>query len=352
MSELAPPRCSSSWPDTESKYSSEPPRVTVVITTYNRPDLLQIAVESALRQSFRDFELIVLDDGSHTDTEGALSRFSDPRLTLVRNEKNLGINVTMQRGFSFARHEFFVLFADDDALHPDFLATCVSALDSEPFAIAACVRSWLMDEAGEVAGVPELEDSWFEAKALRAAEFAHAYFTQSPVSRMYIAATLFRAALLSEHSLEYPDQGFTRCSDDLFLAQIASTERPIVMLPERLYYRRFHPAMNSSASPGVIDELLAAALIGRNTLSGTGEMGSSYATFVIQSALQVTRDMPYRDAALGVRAVRAALKTTPMKMRDVLHSWGWRRQVEFSTRLGFWLVRRTQRMRLRETGSK
>lgn len=323
------------------------PRVTVVITTYNRPGLLQVAVESALSQTFRDFELIVLDDCSHTDTEGALSGFDDPRLSLVRNEKNLGINRTMQRGFSFANREFFVLFADDDLLAPDFLEVCVSALESADSAIAACVRSRLIDDEGEVIGVPESEDHHFDAGVLDSNEFADAYFTQSPFSRVYIAATLFRAPLLSQHDLKYPDLGFARCSDDLFLAQVAATGRPILLLPDRLYGRRLHSEMNSSASPGVIDELLLAAVTGRKVLSAHGSLSSQYANFVIQSALQVTRDMSYEEAALAVRTVRHALKGTPLRMRDVLRTWGWRRRVEFSSRIGFWLVRRSQSVRLR-----
>lgn len=339
--------------DDRHRSAQTPPRVTIVITTYNRPTLLQEAVQSALTQSFSDFRLIVLDDGSTTDTASALSAFADSRLELVRNERNLGINQTMQRGFSFGDTDYFMLFADDDLLHPDFLRMCVSVLDADSTAIAACTRSWLIDEHGTKIGVPERQDTDFDARALDESEFANAYFTQSPHGRIYIAATLFRSAFLRKNELQYPDLGFARCSDDFFLAQVAATGRPIWLLPDRLYLRRFHMEMNSSASPRVIEELLQAAVVGREHLvSGDAELRALYMRFVIQSALQVTRDLPYNEAAAAVRQIRRTVRAANLTMNDVLADWGWRRHLEFSSSFSLWLVRRSQALRHRSGISK
>ena len=60
------------------------PRVTVVILTYNRAPFIAEAIQSVLEQTFRDFELIVVDDGSTDDTAAVVSRFTDPRLRYIK----------------------------------------------------------------------------------------------------------------------------------------------------------------------------------------------------------------------------------------------------------------------------
>lgn len=329
---------------------SATPRMTVVITTYNRPEYLQLAVASVLAQSLRDFRLVVLDDGSVTDTREALRRFEDPRILLVENESNLGVTQTMRRGFSLVETEYFVLFADDDLLEPRFLEACVEALDLSPDAIAAATRSRLVDDAGTRVGVPEGSDLPLSQHVLDAAAFARMYFSRQPAARLYIAAMVFRTALLRAHGLRYPDEGFARCSDDLFLAAMAVTGRPVALVPDRLYLRRFHQSMNSSASPGVVTELLRAAAFGHAMLKHDAPVvADQYARFVIQSALQATRDMSYPAAADSTQRVRAALGQMGLSIDWALRGWGWKRRVEFSSPLGLWLVRVTQPLRLRQS---
>ena len=326
------------------------PRVTVVITTHNRPGLLRIAVASALQQTYQDLHLIVLDDGSSVDPAEALAEIHDPRLTIVRNVVNAGITLTMRRGFSLGESEYFMLFADDDVLHPEFVAKCVDALDAVPDAMAVTTRSVLIDAAGRPSGVPEGVDHPRPRQVVDGLGFARLYFRQSPVCRMYIAAMMFRTSLMREHALEYPNEGFARCSDDLLLAEMAAVATHVVVLPDRLYFRRFHATMNSAASPNVISELLLAAVVGARLLTAApAEIRNLFVRFVVQSALQVTRDLPYPQASHGVRRIREALPDTGLTMRDVLSTWDWRRRVEFSSRLGLWAVRMSQSMRLRRS---
>lgn len=321
-------------------------RVTVVITTYNRPELLKTAVRSALAQTFTDISVVVLDDGSITATADALSQFEDPRLSLIRNHQNLGITRTMQRGFSLAEGEYFMLFADDDALAPTFVETCVRALDDTPDAIAAATRSYTINAEGAISGIPESADTPSPTGCVSADEFARRYFTQTPSARMYIAAMLFRTEFVRQYGLQYPDEGFARCSDDLFLARMASTGLPVVLLSGRLYMRRSHAAMNSAASPDAIQELLRAAHAGLHHPALTNHLREMFTRFVLQSAFQLTRDESYGRAKSDARTIRASIAEMGLRMRDVLQGWGWRRRVEFAGPLGMWAVRGSQRMRL------
>ena len=66
------------------------PKLTVIITTYNRANLLKDAIKSVLSQSFQDFELIVVDDCSPDNTEEAIKKFQDKRIFYLRHGENRG----------------------------------------------------------------------------------------------------------------------------------------------------------------------------------------------------------------------------------------------------------------------
>ncbi len=80
---------------------------------WNRADSIVMAVESVLRQSFADFELLVVDDGSTDGTMEALAGVADPRLRRLANPRNLGASAARNTGIRAARADW-VAFQDSD----------------------------------------------------------------------------------------------------------------------------------------------------------------------------------------------------------------------------------------------
>lgn len=109
---------------------------SVVICTYNRAALVGNAVESVLRQSFEDFELIVVDDGSSDDTVDVLSRYEDPRLVVVSRE-NGGLSAARNTGIAKASGRFVAFLDDDDEVLPQWLSGLASRLD-ESTGLVSC----------------------------------------------------------------------------------------------------------------------------------------------------------------------------------------------------------------------
>ena len=93
--------------------SSRPPAVSVVLPTYNREAVVGRAVESVLDQTFRDLELIVVDDGSRDGTVEVVSRIEDPRLKLIQHETNRGGNAARNTGAQ-AASALLLAFQDSD----------------------------------------------------------------------------------------------------------------------------------------------------------------------------------------------------------------------------------------------
>jgi glycosyltransferase involved in cell wall biosynthesis len=98
------------------------PAFSIVITTYNRARIVCRCIDSALAQTFEDFEIVVVDDGSGDDTQTVLAeRYDDPRLRVVAHESNRGINPSRHTGASSARGEWVVIVDSDDELMPEAL---------------------------------------------------------------------------------------------------------------------------------------------------------------------------------------------------------------------------------------
>lgn len=108
------------------------PRVTVLMPVYNGQAFLREAVASVLAQTYHDFELLIIDDGSTDKTPAILQEFHDPRIRIVRNETNLKLIRSLNRGIGLARGEFIARMDADDLCHPERFARQVEFLERSP----------------------------------------------------------------------------------------------------------------------------------------------------------------------------------------------------------------------------
>ena len=106
------------------------PTVSVIIPTYNRANLLRRAITSVLNQTFRDFELIVVDDASPDNTPEVVESINDGRIRYVRLKKNSGGPVARNTGIKKARGKFIALLDDDDEWLPHRLETQVRKFET------------------------------------------------------------------------------------------------------------------------------------------------------------------------------------------------------------------------------
>ena len=105
------------------------PAVSVVMPVYNAEQFVQEAVESVVAQSLGDFELIIVDDASTDGSGQILSRFGDSRLRQLRNERNLGVAASLNRGIEVSTGRYVARLDADDACAPDRLERQVAFLE-------------------------------------------------------------------------------------------------------------------------------------------------------------------------------------------------------------------------------
>ena len=108
------------------------PKVSVIITTYNRATLLPRAVDSVLAQTYSDYEVIIVDDCSSDNTQEVIAGFHDPRIRSFRHETNMKQSTAINTGIANARGEYFALLDDDDEWLPFKLEEQAAVLDEAP----------------------------------------------------------------------------------------------------------------------------------------------------------------------------------------------------------------------------
>ncbi|HEX7976114.1 MAG TPA: glycosyltransferase [Anaerolineales bacterium] len=134
------------------------PKVTVLLPSYNRAGLLPVALHSVFAQTYSDFELIVVDDGSTDDTASVVRGFPDPRLRYLSQE-NRGISGALNAGLGLARGVYIARVDSDDRWLPDLLEREVAVLETRPDVGLVYSKAQAMDPQGQplaqILGAPE-----------------------------------------------------------------------------------------------------------------------------------------------------------------------------------------------------
>ena len=95
--------------------------ITVLMPVYNAEKYLKESIESILNQTFKNFEFLIIEDGSTDSSVEIIRSFSDPRIRLIQNEKNLGITATLNKGIELASSELIARMDADDISLPERL---------------------------------------------------------------------------------------------------------------------------------------------------------------------------------------------------------------------------------------
>ncbi len=108
-------------------------KVSVLMPVYNtKEEYLRESIESILNQTFADFELIILDDGSKDDISNIVNSYNDKRIKLYKNDKNLGVSKTRNRLFELSNARYCAFQDSDDIAYPERLLKQVEFLDKNP----------------------------------------------------------------------------------------------------------------------------------------------------------------------------------------------------------------------------
>ncbi len=130
-----------------------PPVFSIIIPTHNRSHLLPRALRSVFSQSFKDFEIIIIDDASTDETGRVVEGFDDSRIVYHRKDSNAGAPAARNTGIKLARGGYIALLDDDDEYLPEFLNRAWETIGPTPEEVGFtwCGLRWLDEsQAGKV----------------------------------------------------------------------------------------------------------------------------------------------------------------------------------------------------------
>lgn len=199
----------------------EHPLVSVCITAYNREEFIQVAINSVLRQTYQNFEIIVIDDGSTDNTVLKIEKFKDSRIKLFRNDKNRGVVYSRNHYLEKATGEYIAVLDSDDIWHPEKLNLQMSFFDRNPSYImcGAFAEIFYSDKKEKTKWKYPITDEGIRVRLLWGSAFVH-------------SSLIFKRKIIKDNNIRYrkesaEDYNFIRemakfgkvCNLDTFLVK-------------------------------------------------------------------------------------------------------------------------------------
>ena len=219
------------------------PKVSVVVPNYNHARFIRQRIESVLGQTYRDFEVILLDDCSTDESRSIISEYAaDSRVRIEFNEKNSGSTFKQwNKGVRLAKGEYVWIAESDDYADKNLLERLVAALDAEPSIAFAYCRSWRVSEENHLDGFADsyLErPRWTVDYCVDGREECRNFFVVYNTIPNASAAVFRKAAY---ELVGGADESLLLCGDWKLWAAMALTGN-VAYVSEPLNYFRFHDA--------------------------------------------------------------------------------------------------------------
>ncbi len=217
------------------------PAFSVILKAYNEERLIGDAIGSVLGQTFEDFELIVVDDGSTDATAEVVRKVSDPRVRMIQ-QPNRGVAASINAGASAAHAPRLALIDADDLWLPTFLERMGTALDATPGAGFAYTDAWwLQVESGRF--FRRSVSEYLGAPATPPEDPHQMLLALLPANWVFGLTAIDRAAFEEVGGI---DEDLDAAEDYVLWLRLLAAGRPAPRVPGRLAIQRDRPASLSS----------------------------------------------------------------------------------------------------------
>lgn len=225
--------------------------LTVALLTYNRSHYLKESLSAILNQSYRDFELLVLDNGSTDDTPYIVMGFNDDRIRYVRNAPGGTPHFNALSAIWIARGERLLITHDDDIMESDMLERQMALIAARPELTAVWTNKSIIDENGTVVQpwfTPPGANRFFECGEF-IARASEENLWHPPSSLIFIPSLLSPASILRQGyqrgTMASNKRKSTEGSSDLIAPALMNLKGPVAFLNEPLLRYRQHAAQET-----------------------------------------------------------------------------------------------------------
>ena len=228
------------------------PKVSVILTSYNHAAYVASAIESALNQTFTDFELLIVDDGSKDNSREIIKTFDDPRIKTFLYEENRGPVIAVAEAIKSAQGKYLAVHHSDDLWASDKLEKQIKFLDANENYAACFTRVNFIDEQGKVYE-PNDKDFYkriFEQPNRTRAEWLNYFFYNT--NCLCHPSAVLRHDIVEKIHL-HDTHGFWQLPDYLMWIRLCF-HADIFILPERLTMFRLRRARQENFSATTFDK--------------------------------------------------------------------------------------------------
>ncbi|MBW5446516.1 glycosyltransferase [Cohnella sp. CFH 77786] len=205
------------------------PKVTILMPTYNSANYIEESVNSMLNQTFQDFELLIIDDGSQDGTWQYLERLNNPRVRLVRHLENKGVVYSLNEGIGLSTGIYIARMDADDVSVPHRLERQIAYLDANPdVGVLGGMMQWIHN--GQFQPKPCTHDG------IRCWQLFHTSLSHPTL--------MMRRSVLEFHQMRY-NPYFVHAEDYEFWNRMGEVTR-LANLPEVLLHYRYHEGQVSN----------------------------------------------------------------------------------------------------------
>jgi glycosyltransferase involved in cell wall biosynthesis len=288
-------------------------RVSVCIPTYNGAPFLAEAIASVLAQTFTDFELLLIDDRSTDATLDILHSFTDPRVRVYQNEKQLGIPRNWNRGLSLAQGEYICIFHQDDIMLPENLRRKAEALAADPtISFVHSAVEFLVE-----AEAPNPPIDWIDDAPEDRVFTGKGYFYRLLFHNLICAPTVMMRQTSVAKIGQFDERLGFACDYAMWLK--LCTEGSVGFLSQPLLLYRWHKSNASHVfrfERGVDEALIARREALRHYAARTGKEKE---TRIFNYAIEALGESQKRTAALDLQSERQLAYTRELEqLRDKL----------------------------------
>jgi glycosyltransferase involved in cell wall biosynthesis len=213
--------------------------VSIIVPAYNAASFIEEALQSIYVQSYRSWELIVINDGSTDNTADLVKSFKDRRVQCI-TQKNAGVATARNKGLFFSQGEFVVFFDADDMMTPDFLSERVKVLTSDP-------------AIGYVGGLVETFPIKAMTKKAAASDPVNEILFFDPSFATVPSNYMFRKKILLNNEVRF-NRELNSSADRFFILELSRFTKGKNLGTDRgkLMYRFSSQSMSNLVTPGLI----------------------------------------------------------------------------------------------------
>lgn len=210
----------------------------IFILTYNRAEMLEVAIESCLQQTVKGLSITILDNASTDHTAKVASSFKEPNVHYVAATENIGGLGNIQRCQNLCSKKYVMIFHDDDQLHPAYVETAFAYLQANPDSNVA-VSNAITVPAKSTPSFPDLSSK--SILKLDRVHFAAALYVRNKIA---FCSAVYRKELLKSLDFEDLKEKFGKWGDRPIMIEAVGDGSAIVLTGEYVYTGR-HDAQDT-----------------------------------------------------------------------------------------------------------